>query len=77
MGRRIAQLGLLAFGEFDLQGGCNGQGDFVLDPENILKFPIIAGRPQMGLGFCICQLRGNANAIAGFAQAARHHEARV
>src|SRR3954454_1527933 len=50
-------------------------GDLVLHRENVSEIAVIALSPDMLAGFGLDQLRGDADAVAGFAQAAFEHVA--
>src|SRR5262245_16171928 len=71
---RFAECSLL-FGIYD--GGCyrrcDGDGDFVLDGENVGHVTVKARGPDMGACRCVDQLPSYANAIANTADAALQH----
>ena len=58
-----------------LDGADDAQRDLVLDFENVAERPVIAFGPDMGAVRRLDELAGDANAVAGFAQAAFEHVA--
>ena len=70
--RSAAKPGTLAFAAFQRgrQGAGDGGGEFVLHREDIDQVAIVAIGPDMAAGRRVDQLRGQADASAGFADAA-------
>ena len=59
--------------ERDAQGLGDFARNFVLHFENVLHFAVVALRPQWEIGGGVDQLRGDAQAVAGAAQATCQH----
>ena len=69
-GRRVAQPRLFALGQPDLHLGCQDEGDFVLDGENVVDGAVIAFRPEVRAVVGVDQLRRDPDAVAALANAA-------
>ena len=51
----------------------DGRGHLVLDREDVLELAVVALGPDVGIGFRVDQLHGDAHATGGFANAPFHH----
>src|SRR4029077_14825333 len=69
-GRGIVQSCLFAIGQLNMHFGCEDEGDFVLDGENIVQGAVVTFGPEMRTVYCVDQLRRDPDAVPALANAA-------
>ena len=70
--RRVAQQGLLAFGQLDLERGRHRERDLVLHGEDVINLAVKPVRPHVAARLGIGELHGNSDPVGRLAQAPGH-----